>query len=245
MSIAIRLPNITAKDESGQLLQVKSYLHQLVEQLNWALNTIALDGNASTINEKGKFDNVSIVEKDDPVSTFNSIKGLIIKSADIVDAYCDEINKKLEGLYVAESDFGTYKEQTTNEIRQTSSALTTFYANMQQILSDIEGINNQLISVKAHTNTGLLYYEDGAPIYGFEVGQRTVVDGKEVFNKFARFTADRLSFYDQNDNEVAYVSDQKLYITHVEITGSFLMGGFVDTVLSDGSIVTKWKGTGG
>ena len=67
----------------------------------------------------------------------------------------------------------------------------------------------------------------------------------EVFDKFARFTSDRLSFYDQNDNEVAYISDRKLYITHVEVKGTFSIGGFIDTVLSDGSIVTKWVGTGG
>ena len=65
-----------------------------------------------------------------------------------------------------------------------------------------------------------------------------------MFNKFARFTADKLSFYDQNGNEVAYISDRKLYITHVEVTGSFLMGGFSDTTEADGSIVTRWIGTG-
>jgi hypothetical protein len=68
------------------------------------------------------------------------------------------------------------------------------------------------------------------------------VDGEEVFNKFARFTADRLSFYDQNDNEVAYVSDYKLYIRNVQITSSYQIGGYVDTVTADGGVVTKWVG---
>ena len=91
-----------------------------------------------------------------------------------------------------------------------------------------------------------VYYDDeGIPVYGMEVGQRTEIDGEEVFDKFARFTSDRLSFYDQNDNEVAYISDRKLYITHVEVKGTFRMGGFVDSTLSDGSIVTKWVGIGG
>ena len=40
MSTNIRFPNITGKTEAEQLVQVKSYLHQLVEQLNWALSTI-------------------------------------------------------------------------------------------------------------------------------------------------------------------------------------------------------------
>ena len=82
------------------------------------------------------------------------------------------------------------------------------------------------------------------PVYGIEVGQRTEIDGVEVFNKYARFTSDRLSFYDQNDNEVAYISDKKLYITHIEVTGSYTISGFVDTVLADGSVVTKWMEVG-
>ena len=108
----------------------------------------------------------------------------------------------------------------------------------------------------AHIKSGLLYYagEDGteysseipngAPVYGLEVGQRIVADGVETFNKYARFTANKLSFYDQNDNEVAYISDYKLYITYVEVIGSFKQGGFIDTTLGDKSVVTKWIGGG-
>ena len=103
-------------------------------------------------------------------------------------------------------------------------------------------MEHTLIEVNAHIKSGLLYYDEaGAPVYGLEIGQRTEIDGVETFNKYARFTSEKLSFYDSNDNEVAYISDKKLYITHVEVTGSFTLGGFVDTVLPDRSVVTRWK----
>ena len=35
----IRLPNINAATEKEQLVQVKSYLHQLAQELNWALSS--------------------------------------------------------------------------------------------------------------------------------------------------------------------------------------------------------------
>ena len=38
--IDIRLPNITADTEAEQIAQIKSYLHQLVQQLNWALSVL-------------------------------------------------------------------------------------------------------------------------------------------------------------------------------------------------------------
>ena len=72
-----------------------------------------------------------------------------------------------------------------------------------------------------------MYTDDnGIPIYGLEIGQRNDVDGVEVFNKYAQFTSDRLSFFDSNDVEVAYISDYKLYITHVVIKGTLTGNAF-------------------
>jgi hypothetical protein len=36
----IRYPNISGKTEAEQIAQIKSYLHQLVDQLNWALSVL-------------------------------------------------------------------------------------------------------------------------------------------------------------------------------------------------------------
>lgn len=237
----IRYPNITGSTDAQKLEQMKSYLYQIVDELNFQLEKPSAAGSvasgyASSVNEAAKPQ-----KKTDPMSTFNDIKALIIKSADILNAYYDKISARLEGVYVAESDFGIYAEQTTQDITANSKAIQQFYRDLQQVISEIEGVESTQIEVNAHINSGLLYYaEDGTPVYGLEIGQKTEVDGEEVFNKFARFTADKLSFYDQNSNEVAYISDRKLYITHIEVIGSFSQGGFVDTTLADGSIVTRW-----
>lgn len=239
MSSDIRYPNITAKTDAGKIQQLQSYLYQIVGQLNWALSNI----EQKTMEAAQK--SSSNTEKKDVAgeaqSAFAEIKSLIIKSADIVNSYYDKINARLVGIYVAQSDFGVYSEKTAQEIEVNSTAIEQFFTDLQQIISDIDSVENTLIEVNAHIKSGLLYYdENNLPVYGLEIGQRSEVDGEEVFNKYARFTSDKLSFYDSNDNEVAYISDKKLYITHVEVTGSFTLGGFVDTVLSDKSIVTKW-----
>lgn len=235
----IRLPNINAATEKEQLIQVKSYLHQLVQELNWALSTI----ESGTGTEVKKTETSGAVTKQEMTTSFNNLKALIIKSSETVMAYSQAAEERYESLYVAQSDFGTYTEQASQEIKKNATAVESFYENMQQILTDIETMEHSLIEVSANIRSGLLDTDDnGVPVYGVEVGQRTKLDGEEVFDKFARFTSDRLSFFDQNDNEVAYISDRKLYITHVEVTGTFSMGGFVDTVLADKSIVTKWVG---
>lgn len=248
MSFNFRIPNITASTPTEQIRQVHSYLYQVVEQLNWALNSIeTIGGNVSASQSTSVNADSQKSQEETSLNTFNSIKGLIIKSADIVNAYYDEIDNllKLSGEYVAEASFpegsAKFVQNTTNTLKANSDSITQFYTNMQEILSDIESLNNQLINTNAYIKTGLLYSDDeGVPVYGLEIGQKTEKNGEEIFNQYARFIADKLSFFDSNGYEVAYISDKKLFIDNVEINISFIMGGFVDTVRPDKTIVTKW-----
>lgn len=237
MSVDIRLPNINATTEAGQLQQIKSYLYQFAEQLSWALNHI----EAGTITVSTDTSSAGNTETARPENTFNAIKSLIIKSADIVDAYYEEINSRLEGIYVAQSEFGTYSEQTSLKTEGNSTSITQMFADLQEISSALEEIESTVLDVNAYIKSGLLEYDEaGLPVYGLEIGQRNTVDGTEEFNKYARFSADRLSFYDQNDIEVAYISDFKLHITDAEVTGTLTLGGYeIDTT---NGLVFRWVG---
>lgn len=238
MSVDIRLPVISAQTEAGQLAQVKSYLYQLAEQLKWALDTVETQ-TKDTVEQAIIAAGPS--EMKTPENTFNSIKALIIKSADIVDAYYEEVSRRLEGQYVATSDFGTYKETTSQEIVANSKSIEQIFTNIQDIVDTVDGIEESQITTNAYLRSGLLEYgDDGAAIYGLEVGQQNTIDGVETFNKFARFTANRLEFYDagNQDDPVAYISDYKLFITNAEITGTLKLGRYtIDT--SDG-LAFKW-----
>ena len=243
MGLELRFPNITAQDGASQLAQVKSYLYQLVGQLQYAISE--LEGTTSNAVVLSQKTSSYVDEVTKPKASFDSIKSLIIKSADIVQAYYEEINKRLVGEYMAQSDFGVFTEQTEQAITENSTEIKRLFTNIQEIVTDIESLEFTLVEVNAHIKSGLLYEDEGVPVYGLEIGQKNIIDGEEVFNKFARFTSDRLSFYDQNGNEVAYISDYKLYIRNVQITGSYRIGGFVDTVQPNGDVVTRWVGGDG
>lgn len=226
MGYDLRFPMITGATEKEQLTQIKSYLHQLVEQLQWSLNNIDTI-QIQYIKSPTKSESSKKADEKGTQATFDALKPLIIKSAEIVEAYYEEINTRLEGEYISQSDFGTFSEQTVQDISANSMAIEQFFTNIQEIFTDIESINFTLSEVNAHIKSGLLYYDENEiPIYGLEIGQKNIIDGVEVFNKYARFTSDRLSFYDHNGIEVAYISDYKLYITHLEILGSIKGGGF-------------------
>lgn len=247
MGYDIRLPNINAPTEKGQLVQLKSYIYQLAEQLQYALNNIdSSTASGYVVNEAMNSTTQDATQKIDEQATFNAVKALIIKSAEIVDAYYDEISRRLEGEYVAISDFGTYSEQTEQVIKENSTNIESLFSSRQKIEAELGiDLEHYLTNVDAHIIAGKIDEVNGVPIYGLEIGQKNTKDGKEDFHKYARFTSDRLSFFDQNDIEVAYVSDKNLHIKGVEVLSTFKIGGFEDIVQSTGDIVTKWVGKGG
>lgn len=329
--IDLRYPNITGGSEREQLAQMKSYLHQLVGELQFAIGGIETTSTSLTYAQR-ESNAVPVSSSSNAQSSsnakanFESIKALIIKSADIVEAYYEEINKKLQGQYLAISDFGAYERNTQLEIQATSEEITQEFKAVEKITDELDstikaksqesnesinkvnsalselkddansrinnldnalktstnslqemiqtvdgsvslvntllqGAQNQLqgsideimprvksletfvLETQAYVKTGALYDTDsGVAAYGIEVGQSVYENGQEVFRKYARFTSEKLSFYDADDIEVAYISDKKLYIRIAEITVSFQIGGLVDVVMADGNVVTKWVG---
>ncbi len=219
-----------------QLQRIKSFLHQLVEELNRAAPQEAPVTAGAQSKRR---------EETSPAESFQAIKGLIIKSAEIAEAYGDIIEKRLEGVYAAKSEFGTFREESSLTVSANSQRVEQAFRDLQSLRSQVAGAENAVLEVTAHIRSGLLYYDGaGLPVYGLEVGQRALENGEELFHRYARFAPEKLSFYDGNGSEVAYISNLKLFITHAQITGSLLRGGFQDTVQADGSLVTKWVGSG-
>ena len=251
--IDIRLPNITATTEAGKLQQVQSYMYQLVEQLNWALNNI---DSISAQPPATVSTTAPTAQEDEAASSFNSIKGLIIKSADIVNAYYEEINSKLEGLYVAEANFpegsAKYIEETSKVTKETSEGISTLFKNTQTITSDVDSINNVLKpgedcttipGASAWVNIGVIGHDEntGFPIYGMEIGQVNEENGVEVYRRFAQYRSDGVHLFDQNGTEVVELSSSRMIIkTSAVFHGSISHGGFTDIILPDKGIVTKW-----
>jgi hypothetical protein len=162
-----------------------------------------------------------------------TIDGLYIKNEDL--------EGKVGGLELTTESFKTYVEDTFvsgDEFHQYRTESEQTVDSFEQRFERVEG---EIDETRAHIKSGLLDRDgNGDPVYGIEVGQRNVVDGVETFNKFARFTTDRLSFYDANSTEVSYISDYKQVITNAEVLENLKVGKFVwDT--SNG-MALRWEG---
>lgn len=242
MEIIKMPPVFTSGNPEKNIREMQRYLWQFVEQMQIAIGEsrkIEKELQQYQKEEKQK-------AKDTPAAAFGRIKDLIIKSADIVEAYRTEITRTLEGEFVAVSTFGTFQERTTAAITETDKNVTQNFKAIQKIETDVAGLESGIRQMNAYIRTGFLYEDsDGVSRYGVEIGEQAEKDGVNVFLKFARLTSDRLSFFDQNGIEVAYISDKKLYIISAQVqeieaksayVGELSIGGYFFEVGLDGHL---------
>ena len=245
----IRLPNITAPTTEGQMSQIKGYLYQLTNQLNFALK--ATDEEIKKLTVATESGATSKSESEEALDNFNSVKNLIIKSADIVSAYYETIEQRLVGEYTALSDYGRFKETTEAFISQTSTDLTQHYTSIQEISGGISGINddikdvnesikniNELRKDSCYIKTGWL--DDGKTIAGVEIGKISIKETGEEDTAFARFTTEELAFFNDSGVKLAWFAKNELNITNAVIRNNLYVGGYLcDT--SNG-IAFRWVG---
>lgn len=167
--IDLRNPSFIGTPEE-KLRQISDYLFQLNEQLQYAFNEI--DHEVVTATEQATMavkmgGNTTIVKngsgvpttEEDILQTFNNLKQLIIKSADIVEAYTETITKSLSGVYVAQGDFGDYVKQTdakfeaTDEITtQTNTRVENVILSVHETNDNINNLENKLSNTDATIN---------------------------------------------------------------------------------------------
>lgn len=266
----INPPPIFRGDEQEQLLQMRSYLYQMQQQLQFALNQITPETIAEKIAAASS--KAKLPDNTEPTLTaaYTKLKSLIVKTADTVRSEMDVLVTTFESTYVANSTFGTFQENLSNTITQTADAVVQTYdyesqlsainnnivglgtdlSSLENALSEfntaISNINNYNINTEQYIKTGLLYFDDNSvPRFGVAVGEKlttVVVDGQIVLERSglaATFTSDRMSFW-QNEVEVAYVSNNQLYINEIVILSRLFLGNWmIDR--SDGFLL-KWVG---
>ena len=228
---------------SGTVEQQYSYLFQMAQQLNLALEA-AESSRTAAVQAAGKSRAAQGTEQE-----YQNLKSLIIKTADTVQRRMDQLSARLEGEYVASSEFGSYVEKLSAYIEAHPDALTQYYSFCSDLQEDVDAVDAAFGSYKAGTEgyirTGVVYYEGALPVYGVAVGQNlttTLVDGVETVaqNDFrATFTAKRLSFW-QDSTEVAYVSDNRLYIRDITVLDSVTLGGW--KLASENGLAFQWIG---
>ncbi len=212
-AVEIRPPELTGGTEAEQLRKIQSYLYMLAEQLQFAFDGVSREQEAVQTQV------TRTAEKQEAARSFTNLKALILRSAEITAVLEERMEKTFNGLYVAKSQFGDFEQRTQQRIEANSQELRQEFSHFQKLETDVEQLRETLLEVNASIRTGLLAYRDtGEPVYGVEIGQQERQDGVVRFRKFARLTAEKLSFFDQNEVEVACISDRRLHVTGASVS---------------------------
>ena len=164
----------------------------------------------------------------------------------------------LSELTAISSEWGTFRETIHTEMETTAEAVVASYdydAAIETLQEQAVGFSKYQILTEGYIKQGFIDYDsDGVPIIGVAIGQnllgtKVTIDGQEyeqldATQSCAFYTAEKVSFR-INGQEVAYVSNQKLYIHEAEITtGRVTLGGVWQMTTSNGFAI-KWIGGDG
>ena len=241
MSFRVETPPALRGEPEQQLVLMSSYLFRLSEMLNVALNSLSERSYASATElQVSKAESVNKSQATDTtVASYNELRGLINNTSQFVHTELDKLSTELERQYVAISDdWGTFQENISSSIEATAEGIVQSYgydAEIQTLQEEAAGFSAYKISTEGYIRQGFIDYdENNIPIVGIAIGQgltsSTVTINGVEYQKIdstascAFYTASKVSFR-INGQEVAYVSNRKLYIGDVEITGSVVLGG--------------------
>lgn len=241
MSFRVETPPALRGEPEQQVAIMNSYLFRLAEMLNVALNSLSENSYSSASEVQGTRagSKAKVQDPDAVVASYNELRGLINNTSIYVHSEIERISTELERQYVAISnDWGTFQENISSSIEATAEGIVQSYgydAEIQTLHEEAAGFSAYKISTEGYIRQGFIDYdENNIPIVGIAIGQgltstKVTVNGVE-YQKIdstascAFYTASKVSFR-INGQEVAYVSNRKLYIGDVEITGSVVLGG--------------------
>lgn len=226
----------TAEEQAKQLY---NYLFTVSDKLNAAMNSIGTE----QMDEQTKMAIVSAAgNAEETQKAKDSLKSLIIKTAEKINVVMDELRSTLQSNIEAVSDeFGVYRQSITEEITETAMGVLREF----DITERIEGLETDTAAFSQRINqyiyTGVVETTGGLQKVGIAIGEGVTAydqDGNPYLNneqKMATFTMDELAFW-QGSTKVAYITNNILHIPKGEITDYMKIGNFMLKALENGAM---------
>jgi len=220
--------------EKDQLMQLQRYLMAMSDKLNTALMDVTIEQMAPEVKT------TITATQETTAKNYETLKSMIIKTAEIVRHEMDEITVRLEDNYEAlSSQFGSYERNLDSTITATAEGILQDY----QLVERVTGLEEDTESFERRINqyifSGLVDEVNGK--YGIAIGENVTAydaNGNPYLNserKTATFTMDELAFW-HGETKIAYFSDNIFHIAQGEVTASMKMGNHTWRVLAGGAM---------
>lgn len=226
-------PALQGKEED-QLRQLQRYLMAMSDKLNTALMDVSIEQMAPEVKT------TITTAQETTAKNYDTLKSMIVKTAEIVRHEMDEITTHLQDNYEAlSSQFGTYERNLDSTITATAEGILQDY----QLVERVTGLEEDTGSFERRINqyifSGLVDEVNGK--YGIAIGENVTAydaQGNPYLNsqrKTATFTMDELAFW-HGETKMAYFSDNVFHIAQGEVTQSMKMGNHTWRVMTGGAL---------
>lgn len=150
----------------------------------------------------------------------------------------ESITSQISEAYATKNEVNGLEDRVESKIVQTSTNITdNFNKSLTYLSDDISTVGGNVKEFVSELNVYIRRGELEPDVYGIEIGR------SDSLIK-ARFTNDRLSFY-QGTSEVAYISQNNLYITRAEVLDYLKIGntsqGFFIFDTTENGLEVKWS----
>ena len=247
MSIKIETQPVLTGAAESQLRQVYAYLYRLSEHLNVALQSVGGTAAAATAHTAPAVNH-------DAAKTYHELRALVVNTAEVIRSELDAVESALHAEYEAVSgQWGSFRESIDTSVTETAREVVRSYAYdsaIETLRQQAAGFDAYRLKTEGCIRQGFIEYAaDGTPVLGIAIGQglkgsTVTIDGRE-YEQFdggqscAFYTAEKVSFR-INGQEVAYVSNRKLYIGDMEVTGAVMLNSWLLTTAN--GFTVKWIG---
>ena len=153
----------------------------------------------------------------------------------------DSILSQVEKNFTTRSDAEKLEERVVSRIVQDEENITeSFSQSLKALQDDISSVGGEVSAFVSELDVYIRRGKLSEDAYGIEIG-------RSDSNIKARFTNDRLSFY-QGASEVAYVSGSNLYITRAQVLDYLKIGnstdGYFTFDITSNGLEVRWSDGG-
>ena len=159
-----------------QLADLREYLFRLTKDLDRISNDTQLNIVSTSDKALTKAEQKSVADIRQQAET---LKALIIKTADEVEMYADELVTNLSSVYVAQSEFGSYYNVIETNVRETAEAEISSYEYKEGVtLADgLEAAEAYYTELNGQIRKGVIYDADNNPHIGIAISEELEVTG--------------------------------------------------------------------
>lgn len=219
-----------------QLKQLQTYLYDVSQKLNQAVMDIGIE----QLSKDGQERIQQLQEKaEQSEEKRTGLKELIIKNADISRTEEDEIRAQLSRNVMALNEaLGEFRQTITSNLSLTAQGIRQDYNLLDEIVTTANGINEEFRTrFSSFIYSGIIDPNTDPPIRGIAIGENvTNSDGTlNDENKVAVFTAERITFYN-NNVAIGYYDGNTFHISKGEIDNTMIIGNFQFIKFADNSM---------